>query len=255
MEFLISAKTDIGNVKETNQDCFLLKRLRTEYGEMVFAVLCDGMGGLAKGEVASASVIRSFDEWLFNDFPYICNSFIEDSVIKSQWENIINVQNRKIKSYGENMGINLGTTVIAMLITQNRYYILNIGDSRVYEITNELRILTNDQTFVAREVELGHMTIEEAENDPRRSVLLQCCGASENVYPDMFFGDVKSNSVYMICSDGFRHMISANEIFENLNGNVINDVNSMENRLDYLIDLNKQRQERDNITALLIKAI
>ena len=66
--------------------------------------------------------------------------------------------------------------------------------------------------MVAREVELGHITPEEAEKDYRRSVLLQCVGASDQVYPDMFFGTTRLNAVYMLCSDGFRHEITECDI-------------------------------------------
>ena len=72
-----------------------------------------------------------------------------------------------------------------MLLTQTRYYIMNVGDSRAYELTDGLKQLTNDQTFVAREVALGNMTPEQALVDERRNVLLQCVGASDEVYPDM----------------------------------------------------------------------
>lgn len=63
-KFLIGAQMDIGNVKKTNQDSLSVKILNTAQGKMMFAVLCDGMGGLAKGEVASASVVRAFDNWV-----------------------------------------------------------------------------------------------------------------------------------------------------------------------------------------------
>ena len=95
--------------------------------------------------------------------------------------------------------------------------------------------MTKDQTLVEREVELGNITREQAEVDPRRSVLLQCVGASENVIPDMFYGDVMPNTAFLLCSD------------------IILDSNEANSRLRMLITLNMQRNERDNITAALIK--
>lgn len=220
---------------------------------MVFAILCDGMGGLAKGEVASASVIHAFDNWARNDLPMLCESQIEDSVLRSQWERIITDQNRIIGRYGSSQGIRLGTTAVIMLLTQTRYYIMNIGDSRAYEISDMVKQLTADQTFVAREVALGNMTEEQARVDDRRSVLLQCVGASTDVYPDMFFGDIQNNAVYMLCSDGFRHEITADEIFQKFHPNVLlSDGIMSQNTLD-LIELNKQRQERDNISVVLVR--
>ena len=253
MNFIVSGNTDIGLTKSTNQDSLSIKVVNTKQGRMVFAILCDGMGGLDKGEVASASVICAFDNWLMTELPILCESPIEDSAIRSQWENIVTEQNNKIKAYGAGQGVKLGTTVTAMLLTQTRYYIINVGDTRAYELYDGIRQITNDQTFVAREVALGNMTEEQAHTDERRSVLLQCVGASDEVYPDMFFGDTKLNAVYMLCTDGFRHEITPEEIYTYLNPNVMVDADGMKHNMDSLINLNKQRQERDNITVISIR--
>lgn len=253
MNFIVSATTDIGTTKSTNQDSLTVKVLNTSQGKMVFAVLCDGMGGLAKGEVASATVVGAFDNWVKNELPLLCNTPIEDSVIRSQWDRIITEQNNRIKTYGARQGVRLGTTAVVMLLTQTRYYIMNVGDSRAYELTDNIRQLTADQTFVAREVALGNMTEAEAEVDERRSVLLQCVGASDEVYPDMFFGDTKENAVYMLCSDGFRHEISGNEIYASLQPNLLCDEATMQQNTVNLIELNKQREERDNISVVLVR--
>ena len=135
MNFIISATTDIGTTKKTNQDSLSMKVIRTPAGRMVFAVLCDGMGGLSSGEVASATVVKAFHEWVVKELPGLCmQTEIMDSEIKSQWEKIITQQNEKIKSYGARQGVRLGTTVVAMLLTQSRYYILNVGDSRALRL-------------------------------------------------------------------------------------------------------------------------
>ena len=69
----------------------------------------------------------------------------------------------------------------------------------------------------------------------------------------MFFGDTKLNAVYMLCSDGFRHEITKEEIYQYLNPSVMIDVNGMKQNMDALIDLNKQRQERDNISVISVR--
>lgn len=253
MNFIVSANTDIGIAKSTNQDSLSVKVINTPQGKMTFAILCDGMGGLDKGEVASATVIRAFDNWVRNDLAILCNSPIEDSVIRNQWSRIIDEQNRLIAMYGARQGVRMGTTAVIMLLTQTRYYVMNIGDSRAYEITDTLKQITFDQTFVAREVAAGNMTELEAQTDERRNVLLQCVGASSEVYPDMFFDDVKTNAVYMLCSDGFRHEISADEIYQKLQPNVLFDDKTMNLHVTELIELNKQRQERDNISVVMVR--
>ncbi len=253
MNYIISANTDIGTVKSTNQDSLSVKVINTSIGRMSFAILCDGMGGLAKGEVASASVIRAFDEWVNNELPHLCGAPIDGNIIKAQWEKILLDQNNLIKSYGARQGVKLGTTAVVMLLTDNQYFIMNVGDSRAYEFTEVMTQLTNDQTFVAREVALGNMTPEQAEVDERRSVLLQCIGASEEVYPDFFVGETQQNATYMLCSDGFRHEITPDEIYEKFQPGVLMDDLTMNQNTLELIELNKRRNERDNISVVLIR--
>ncbi len=253
MNFIIAAGTDIGNTKDTNQDSFNVRVFTTKIGKAVFAILCDGMGGLSKGEVASASLVKAFCKWSEDKFPYFCEYGFTDEDIKNDWTSLAIEYNEKIKTYGKRCGISIGTTVTAMLITESKYYIINVGDTRAYEIHDRTSVLTKDQTVVAREVELGNLTPQEAERDPRRSVLLQCIGASDEVYPDMFFGQTKLNAVYMLCSDGFRHEINEEEISENFNPDIMLSDAAMKTNIDRLINLNKQRQERDNITAITIR--
>lgn len=253
MNFIISANTDVGIHRPNNQDSLSVKIINTKQGRMVFAILCDGMGGLEKGEVASASVIHAFDNWVHNELPLLCEAPLEDSTIRAQWDKIVVEQNETIKQYGASQGVKLGTTVVAMLLTQNRYYVLNVGDSRAYEIVDSVQQLTTDQTFVAREVALGNMTPEQAELDSRRNVLLQCVGASDEVYPDMFYGYTKENAVYMLCSDGFRHVISPEEIYEKLQPAALMDANMMNVNTKDLIELNKMRKELDNISVALVR--
>ena len=253
MDFLVSANTDIGIAKSTNQDSLTVKIIDTTIGRMTFAVLCDGMGGLAKGEVASATLIKAFSKWAETQLPDVCMNGISDEIIREQWSSIVQQENEKIMNYGRIHNINLGTTVVVMLITQNRYYILNVGDSRAYEIKENVKQITEDQTLIQREISQGRLTEEEAKVDPRRSVLLQCIGASEVVSPAMYYGEVKLNATYMLCSDGFRHEITKEEIYEALNPEVLTDINIMDNNTKYLIEADKERQEKDNISVVLVR--
>ena len=128
-----------------------------------------------------------------------------------------------------------------------------MGDSRAYEIKENVKQITEDQTLIQREISQGRLTEEEAKVDPRRSVLLQCIGASEVVSPAMYYGEVKLNATYMLCSDGFRHEITKEEIYEALNPEVLTDINIMDNNTKYLIEADKERQEKDNISVVLVR--
>lgn len=253
MNFIVSASTDVGLTKDTNQDSYSVQVFTTCIGKVVLAVLCDGMGGLSKGEVASASVINAFRKWSEERLPVLCEQGLQEGDVHRDWMNIATVFNQKIKAYGDSCGISVGTTLTAMLLTQNRYYIINVGDTRAYEIIQNVSQLTKDQTLVAKQVELGLMDSQQAEMDPRRSVLLQCIGVLDEVIPDLYSGEVKENAVYMLCSDGFRHEISDSEMYQCLNPGVMRDADGMKQNMDYLINVNKQRQEKDNISVITIR--
>ena len=253
MNYIISASTDVGIKKDTNQDSLYAKQISAGDTKMVFAILCDGMGGLKKGEVASASVIEAYKKWSVERIPVLYAQGMPDEAIRKEWCDLATRCNESIKLYGKKSAIGLGTTVTAILLTDERYYVLNVGDSRTYEITDECRVLTRDQTVVAREVELGRLTPEQAETDSRRSVLLQCVGASDAVYPDVFYGQAKKDAVYMLCSDGFRHVITPEEIVAYFHpSRMTNDMYMRQNEMA-LIELNKQRREQDNISVITIR--
>lgn len=255
MKYFGWASTDIGIVKQTNQDSVCVKIAEfAGKGQVVMALICDGMGGLAKGELASATVIRRFSDWFERELPVMINSYSPEKVA-DEWTKILRQQNQKILEYGKSAGLNLGTTVSAVLIVEDKYIIANVGDSRVYEIGGSVKQLTEDQTFVRREIKAGRMTVEEARVHPKRNMLLQCVGASREVNPDIQFGTVLPNSVYMLCSDGFRHVLTEDEIYEKFNPAKMNSSEDMKQSSEYLIDIVKKRNERDNITVALLKSV
>ncbi len=257
MEYKIALQTDVGIKKETNQDSCCIKEAITNKGTILMAVICDGMGGLEKGEVASATLIKTFSDWFERELPEILAMSNPLREIEYRWDRIIKEQNQNIAAYGKLLKIQLGSTITAMLILEDsQYIIVHVGDSRVYRITNEsVETLTEDQTVVAKEIKQGKLTPEQAESDPRKSVLLQCVGASRIVEPAFYYGSVKSNECYMLCSDGFRHLISNDEILKAFAPSQNENEDQMNKQIVNLIELNKFRHENDNITSLLIKTV
>lgn len=253
MNFLTAYHTDIGIKKSTNQDSLLIHQAQTEFGNVLLAVICDGMGGLAKGEVASACMIHEFSSWFRLQLPEMLSAGLQPEALRGSWEQLVQRVDQKIAIYSDENNVTMGTTCVALLIVDNTYYIMNIGDSRIYLISDNIYQLTKDQTYVQREMDAGRMTYEESLHDPQRNVLLQCVGASPVIEPDFFMGDVTINQCYMLCCDGFRHVVGAQEFFEALNPSVCTDSATMQQRLIDLTELNKQRRETDNITAALIR--
>ena len=252
MKYLVVADTDIGIRKQTNQDSLLVKYGNSKVGEVLLAVICDGMGGLDKGEVASATVIREFARWFHEDLPYELET-LDMQVISGKWSLMLKELNVKIAEYGKKINSRLGTTFTGLLLAGNEYAAVHVGDSRLYHISMTIKQMTKDQTFVAREVSRGTLTAEQARTDKRRNMLLQCVGASAKLEPDIMTGRIEKG-VYMLCTDGFRHEISERELFENLNPDVLRNKDIMQKKARYLIDQIKLRQEKDNISVILIKA-
>lgn len=254
MNFLTAVHTDVGIKKKTNQDAVLVKVADTDYGRVLLAVICDGMGGLAKGEVASATLIRAFSSWFEDRLPGLLKQGLTDEALCGEWDELIMEMNRKISDYGTDHRLSLGTTAVGLLLVDTKYYIVNIGDSRVYQITDRLLQLTKDQTYIQREMDLGNMTYEEAMRDPQRNMLLQCVGASTEILPEYHTGTFEKNTVFMLCSDGFRHLVPPDELYQYLNPHILKTEEEMSGQAEYLTELNKYRKEPDNISVALIKA-
>ncbi len=253
MNFLTAVHADVGIRKKTNQDSILVQQANTSLGTVLLAVLCDGMGGLAKGEVASASTISAFRTWFREEFPGILASGMDPEELRLSWKTLVNQLNQSIAAYSARFNTSMGTTCVAFLAVENVYFLMNVGDSRAYNASDNLYQLTKDQSFVQRELDSGRITFEESLVHPQRNVLLQCIGAVARVEPDFYTGSVKTGECYMLCSDGFRHVVTPEELFDRLRPLACTDKETMRKNLVYITELNKKRNETDNISAILIR--
>lgn len=253
MRFTATADTDIGISKDTNQDSVLIKHAAYDGGEVLLAVICDGMGGLAKGELASATVVRAFSDWFEWELPdELADLSME--VIGTRWALLLKELNTRILAYSTSLGLQgVGTTFSGMLCVKNQYLIGHVGDTRVYRLGTEPRQLTTDHTFIARELSRGTITSQQARKDKRRNLLLQCIGASKIVEPQLLCGRLEPGA-YLLCSDGFRHELTEHEISASLDLRRLTGRDAMHGRARHLIELAKRRKERDNISVVIIKA-
>ena len=216
------------------------------------------MGGLAKGEVASAALIRAFSRWFEEDFPFILYKDREEekmdhNALQKSWNQLVDGINEKIMEYGASCQAPCGTTLAALLLARGCYYIINVGDSRVYLLRDEMFSLTKDQTFVQREIDEGRMTPEEAAVHPQKNVLLQCIGASPVVVPDFFEGVYEAGDVFLLCTDGFRHVVTQDEFMKIIKPRSLSSEQEMKDAAVYCTELNKQRRENDNISVIITK--
>ena len=149
MRLIAAAETDRGIVKDSNQDSLCFELAETSRGSAALAIVCDGMGGLQKGEVASAAVTRQFSNWFETEFPRQFEAFDWRSA-SAQWEHMIQVAAQKLADYGASNGVRLGTTVSAMLIYEN-HYLMNILLYNMYYMLNinnlNMILLKHSQTL------------------------------------------------------------------------------------------------------------
>ena len=248
MKLLSAACSDRGIKKKINQDSLLVRSAMTKEGEILLAAVCDGMGGLEKGEVASGEVIRALARWFEETLPLLLSGGQEKKgvgerrkrAIAKSLESLIQEENQMISVYGKEKNLLLGTTVSAVLLIAGWYLIVHVGDSRVYGLTEDVQQLTKDQTYVQREIDAGRLTKEQAKQHPRRNVLLQCVGVH---YPGMGF---------LVCSDGFCNQLLDGELEERFCRNYLRAEWEMEENLKEVMEQNKRRMETDNLSAIWI---
>ena len=122
MRYLSAFYTDIGTQKKSNQDSLLIQEANTATGTTLLAVLCDGLGGLQKGEIASAEMIKAFSAWFQYQYPVLLNQRFTADVLRESWSQLVSETHRKLTAYGKTRGLSLGTTVEAVLFCEKRYY-------------------------------------------------------------------------------------------------------------------------------------
>lgn len=247
--------TDKGIKKKKNQDCICLMISDiSNLEQAVMAVVCDGIGGLQQGEVASAAAINCFADWYRTVLPQITSVLSED-LLRSEWTKLITDLNCKILNYGKDQGISLGTTLTALLIINDEYMVAQAGDSRAYCFDKGILQITEDHTYFNRELQSGRSEVASLIRNPKRNRLTESIGVSETVNPDFYFGQMDSEQrIWMLCSDGLRHKITSGEFEERIVPEHLTEKRDLENLANELVDTVKARGETDNISVVLIKA-
>jgi serine/threonine protein phosphatase PrpC len=255
MEYVIAVKTDVGRSRPTNQDSMLVRTAGWQGKNYAFAVLCDGMGGLRDGDYASRTVIRAMDSWFEKDFAGWLNSGGGEDDLRLRWEAVLESCNEELVRYGRERSIELGTTVTALLLGPERYAIVHIGDTRAYEIGNTLCQLSRDHTLAMRMVEKGEMTREEARHARENHVLTRCVGVYEGVSPEFYFGAAGTDTVYLLCSDGFRNQLREEELEEGFSPLRCRDAESLLKACEHWLRECLARGEDDNISVIAVRTL
>jgi protein phosphatase len=280
MFFTTGLVTDKGTVKEINQDAMMLKVAMTkEHGRIAFGLVCDGCGGLSFGEIASASYVRRMEDWFYNELPGILtneddtrkldessdNRYDPIELIKGNWTYISTQMNERLMEYGIQKRASVGTTVCMIIIIGREYLAMNIGDSRIYKYTNKkVSCITHDHSYVQKQMDEGRMTLKEAQISPMKSVLLQCIGAVGALDPYFSRGIIGRDESFLLCCDGFWRKTTPNDMVRIMNvsgydkNSNLSSGKDLDNKIESVlkdhIEKLKYEGEKDNISAILIRA-
>lgn len=249
-----AAYTDVGIIKKVNQDSLVIKEAKINGKEIAFAAVCDGMGGLRDGEIASGEAVAALSAWFSSDLPELMKGSTTSMDIRKSLNSVIIALDEKIERYSYMYG-DCGTTLSGILLYNGMYMTVNVGDSRVYRINEDGKAcrLTHDQTVVQQKLDAGEITEEQALCHPGQNVLLQCIGAGNDVVPVYTEGSYEDKSVFIICSDGFRHKLREDEFSTYFMPNSMRNERGMLKAAKKAVEENKKRRERDNITVIIIK--
>lgn len=229
----IACKTDVGLIREHNEDCCVI-------GEN-FAVVADGMGGHNRGEVASQMTVDVLYEKLHGvkqiTADLVCNAVSEAN--KAVYEE--SVSNPECNG--------MGTTVVVAAWDDKKVIVGHIGDSRAYEIVkSEIKLLTKDHTLVQELINEGKLTEEDAEAYPDKHVITRAVGTDPVESPDIQELKRRKNQWLILCSDGLSNFVNEDMIKE-----CVEKYNDADKITESLIEMANTGGGADNVTVVAVQ--
>jgi len=252
MKISFAGLTDVGRKRERNEDNY---RILEENDLMI---LCDGMGGLNAGNVASQTAVDTISDLLRSGNDKKLNAIFADlpTSYLSEIKNIIGairLANKRIFNKTatiENREGQMGTTVEVVQFTKNHIIIGHVGDSRVYRLRNyKLEQLTKDHSWINELLQDNEITKEEAENFRARNVITRALGVKPNVKIDIIIDDIQVGDFYLLCSDGLTGPVNDKLITQIMTERPT----TVEKISEKLIKTANQNGGHDNITVALAR--
>lgn len=262
VSFELFARTDVGQVREHNEDNFLVadltKRTRglqedtrivtTGRNGNVVSV-CDGMGGAAAGEVASQLAVDILYEKLVEDVSpevQVTRNELARRLVRAVEAAGLRIF-EAAKSDRTRRG--MGTTVTAAALVDDHLFLAQVGDSRAYVLRNGVLVqVTRDQSLVNQLIEAGQLTEEEAETFEHNNIILQALGTAETVQVDLTYVELRRGDLLMLCSDGLSGMVRNDEIRE-----VLKTAQNPLEACETLIKRANAAGGHDNITVIVAR--
>lgn len=237
--------TDVGLVRRLNQDTY------GSDAALGLFVVCDGMGGPAGGEVASAIAAETFVK-IFHQELDAAPGHVPTSTGLAL-ERAAAAANRAVcaRAAYDTRYRGMGTTLVAARISGNDLTVLNVGDSRAYLLRHgHLRQISSDHSYLKEQVELGLITEQQAKDSPLQSVITRAIGAEPDVHPDLFREVLEPGDVILLNSDGLTRHVSDGVI-----GSTLLKAPSAASACEQLIALARDGGGSDNITCFVIRVI
>ena len=236
--------TDIGLVRKNNQDSYAIRVLDDD---LAIAVVCDGMGGAQAGNVASAVAVEAFAANLED----ACRQGMppEPEQMQELLRGACRAANTQVfelsRDNAEYFG--MGTTLVAALTISHEVYVINVGDSRCYILSDgQLTQITSDHSLVQALVDCGDITQEEARTHPKKNVITRALGVDDTVRSDVFCVEHKEGDILLLCSDGLTNTVADDVLREELSQLV-----SPEETARKLLNLAVEQGAPDNVTVIL----
>jgi len=232
-----AARTDVGHARDRNEDSYY-------GGEHVFAV-ADGLGGHTAGDVASRLAIEPIEELdrrLEGMPPERVSETLAGAVVEAN-----RAVYRRAQADAKVRG--MATTLTAVAITDGSAHLAHVGDSRCYLLRGgAINQLSHDHSLVARMVQEGKLTPEQAEVHPQRSILTRALGAEPEVDVDSLEVDLQPGDRVLLCSDGLSSVVMEERIRD-----VLAEADSIEAGCAQLIDEANAHGGPDNITVIVVE--
>ena len=243
MQLSVAARSDIGMIRAGNEDNFYADA-NSARGLFIVA---DGMGGHAAGEVASEMAVQIVTRELMPIRSVTDEGVVERVAAALRSANLA-IFTRTIEEVDKQ---GMGTTASVLLLADGHYLIGQVGDSRVYLLRDgALRQLTKDHSYVQEQVDAGFLTPEQARYHPYSNVITRCVGASDNVEPDIYVGEVKTGDLFLVASDGLTGMVDDRRLQQLLMSRA-----TPGRLVDALIAEANGRGGLDNITAIIVQVM
>lgn len=241
MEFNYSYLSDVGLVRSHNEDTVQI--FENEF--LLLMVVADGMGGHSAGDVAASMAMDTFTQYFKSTLSF------NDKEAAGGWiSSILERINNNILAYAKAHNVNkMGTTLVAVIVTQDFIVIANIGDSRAYLVAyNELRQVTKDHTFVRRLVEEGQISERAAKLHPQKNLIINALGANQKLNFDLLTIEHVDAQKILLCTDGLTGMVEDIEILK-----LLQKREPVKQKVINLIEKAKDNGGNDNISVALVE--